>query len=197
MAAKRKRTAKLGPRARTPHAVTFGCSSFSASSGASERGNLSWACVPRLAQRTTAEEPMGKSTQKKSKGFDITTRYAKDSLSVPIMDPTNISVDTGARIIIRSLYSEEARTVQQNNASKIAIKDGKVQNASAFNSSIFEQTIAVTIGWENIEEGDKEIPFTADNVRRLYTDPRTAWVQKQVEAAYLNISGFFEKPRSN
>lgn len=143
---------------------------------------------------------MAKSTQaaSKSKGFDISTRYAQESVAVPIMDPTDLSVDTGARIVIRSLYSEEAQASQQEHSGKIIIVDGKVDTKTLdFAASLFEQTLAVTVGWEHIEIDGKPLVFSKDAARKLYTDPRTAWVQKQIQAAYLDIGRFFEKRGSN
>lgn len=133
--------------------------------------------------------------------LDLTTRYAAETVEVPILDPTDLAAqrDTGARITIRSLYSKEAREAATASRAKLRIVDGKVDATDAdFEANLAEQTIAVTVGWTGIEEAGVPLPFTPETCRRIYEDPRTQWVQKQVQVAYLDIGRFFppSKPTS-
>ena len=132
--------------------------------------------------------------------FDLTTRYAADSVEVPIMDPADLSakIDTGARIVIRSLYSKEARAAAVGARARLKLVDGKVDATDAdFEANLFEQTIAVTVGWSGIEEHGVALLFSPEVCRRIYEDPRTQWVQKQVQAAYLDIGRFFPTSKAS
>lgn len=138
--------------------------------------------------------------------FDLASRYAADRVTVPIFDPADIAAkrDTGLRVEICSLYSKEARDAAIGARTKLKLVDGKIDAADAdFEQNLFEQTVAVVTRWWD-ENGDpaallvdgEMLPCTPKNVRRLFSDPRTAWLQKQVQAAYLDLSRFFATPKS-
>lgn len=129
-----------------------------------------------------------------AKVFDLASRYAADTVEVAIVDPADLAakLDTGARITIRSLYSKEARDAALAARNTLKLVDGTVDATDAdFEQHLFEQTVAVTVGWSGFVVDGETIPCTPATVRALYSDPRTAWVQKQVQAAYLDIGRFF------
>lgn len=130
--------------------------------------------------------------------FDLASRYAADTVDVVIMDPADLSakIDTGFRITIRSLYSDAAREAANAEHARLKIVDGKIDASDAdFAHNLFEQTIAVTVGWNLVENG-VALACTPDEVRRIYGTPRTAWVQKQVQATYLDLGRFFGAPKT-
>lgn len=140
------------------------------------------------------------------RGFDLSTRYAADRVTISILDPADITTktDTGLRVEICSLYSKEARDAAIGARTKLKLVDGKIDAADAdFEMNLFEQTVAVVTRWWD-ENGAPdallvdgvELPCTPENIRRLFSDPRTAWLQKQVQAAYLDLSRFFATPKS-
>ena len=139
--------------------------------------------------------------------FDLASRYAKDTVEVTIYDPVDLSakLDTGIRIGIKSIYSKEARTAAQAARAKIQIVDDKVVSSEAeLDEAFLEQTIGATVYWKADDDeysdslliGGEKVPCTPDTVRQLYTNPQTAWIQRQVQAAYLNLAGFFEPPKT-
>lgn len=128
-------------------------------------------------------------------GFNVATRYAAETAVVSLMDPAVLPgqppVDLGGRITIQSLYSDAARDAIRKAQASITIVDGKVEMTDeAAVSSLLEQTIAATVSW-NLERDGTPIPCTPEEIRTLYTDPRTAWIQTQVRTAYLDLARFF------
>jgi len=142
--------------------------------------------------------------------FDLSTRYAKDTVEVTIYDPFDLTakIDTGIRIGIKSIYSREARAAAQAAHAKIQIVDDKIVSSEAeLDEAFLEQTIGATAYWRNEGETDPlfqnalniegaPLECTPENVRALYTDPKTNWIQRQAQAAYLNLAGFFETPKT-
>ena len=130
--------------------------------------------------------------------FDIATRHALESAVVIIHDPTVLPgqapVDTGGRIRIQSLYSVAAHEAIQRAHAALQVVDGKVElTEEQAGDSLLEQLIAATVAandWYLTEHGQ---PLAADEptVRRVYTDPRTAWIRPQVRDVYLDLARFF------
>jgi hypothetical protein len=151
------------------------------------------------------EHAMSKNAAKipapKSPRFDLASRYAADSVDVVIYDPAALGekVDTGMRVRIKSLYSKEARDAALGARSQLKLVDGEVDASDAdFEKNLFEQTVAITESWwiegestDAIYVAGEWIACTPETVREVYSDPRTAWVQKQVQAAYLDVARFF------
>src|SRR3990172_1883733 len=89
----------------------------------------------------------------KPRPFDLASRYAADTVVVRVMDPVTPlgapEVDTGLRVRIRSIYSDEARKAAQ--AARELVKtlpDGSVDpNGPGMTESVMEQTIAITVEW--------------------------------------------------
>jgi hypothetical protein len=143
----------------------------------------------------------------KPKPFDLADRYAAPTADVVIVDPADLTakIDTGLRIRIRSMYSDEAKQAATSERAKLKLVNGKVDASDAqWEVNLFEQTVAIVDGWwdENGDVADCIVvagvatPCTADTVRAVFTDPRTAWLQKQVQGAYLDIGRFFPKPKT-
>lgn len=152
--------------------------------------------------------------------FSIASRFARDAIEVKIEDPVD-DTDTGIRIAIRSVYSKEARDAGRAARAQIVMDaKGNIVSSPAENlDSIVAQTIGATAYWFHAdlskpqrpdgtwerEEGFEDvllldagetIPCTPENVRKLYTEPRTVWIQRQVQAAYLDLAGFFDPPKT-
>ena len=43
--------------------------------------------------------------------------------------------------------------------------------------------VACTTGWENLTRSGSIVPYSADEARALYTDPKRQWVRSQVKKA--------------
>lgn len=71
------------------------------------------------------------------------------------------------------------------------VKNGKMPNSDPLDD-IAEETdylVSVTLGW-NLTQGGKELPFSADAARKVYTDPKKQWLRGQVLDA-LNKNEIF------
>lgn len=142
----------------------------------------------------------------KARPFDLADRYAAPTADVTIVDPADLTakIDTGLRVRIRSMYSDEAKQAATSERAKLKLVDGKVDASDAqWEANLFEQTVAIVEAWwdENgapdaIQVAGALLPCTPENVRQVFSDPRTAWLQKQVQAAYLDIGRFFPKPKT-
>jgi hypothetical protein len=169
------------------------------------RGGRTWEF---LNMESTMARTIAKQNGTKPKVFDISQRFARDTVEVPIYDPVDLSekIDTGIRIGIKSVYSKEARNAALAARAKIELdKDGKVISSEADTTdAILEQTIGATVYWkadddeysEHLLISGEKIPCNPGTVRQLYTDPQTAWIQRQVQAAYLDLAGFFGPPKT-
>jgi hypothetical protein len=159
--------------------------------------------------RTTALPKPAAPNGTKPKAFDLSQRFVRDVVEVPIMDPVDVTakIDTGIRIAIRSVYSKEAKAAAAAARSQIIVDDnGKVVSTpNETIDALLEQTIGATAYWKADDDeyadsllidGEK-VPCTPETVRKLYTDPQTAWIQRQVQTAYLNLAGFFVKPKTS
>jgi hypothetical protein len=139
------------------------------------------------------------------KGFDLASRYATDSVVVSIMDPAELveDVDTGIRVEIGSLYSKEATDAIRSGRAQLALVNGETTAAEGVVSTFLDQTIAVTKRWwiegettDTILIDGEYVAATPETVRAVYTAPRTAWLQKQVENKYLDLRAFFGAPKT-
>lgn len=140
----------------------------------------------------------------KAKPFDLATRFAADTAVVTIHDPADLSAqrDTGLRVEISSLYSDAARQAAQAAVAKLP--DGADAAQVDFTESLFEQVVAVTKRWwdthgapDALLIAGELVPCTPEHVRRVYRDPRTAWLYTQVRTAYLDLGRFFPTPKAS
>lgn len=112
--------------------------------------------------------------------------------------------DTGYRVEIESLYSAAAHDVITGARAPLKIVDDKVDAAqTSFTDTLPEQVIAVTRRWwkegvstDTITLHGEEMQASPANVRKVYENPEFAWIQRQVQGAYLNLAGFFDTPKT-
>lgn len=130
------------------------------------------------------------------KPFALAQRAAAETAVITIYDPADPigKPDTGLRVEILSAYSDEARA---------AAEQGSLEQ---YQEWLFNQTVAITKRWWDVngspdgiieEEGGPVIPATPEHVRRIYSDTRFRWIQRQVQAAYTDQRSFFSAPKAN
>lgn len=164
---------------------------------------------PRTPKRPKTQQSPQVDALPHGRPFALASRYAAETTILTIYDPaeTMSLIDTGLRIEIKSVYSPEAREAILRANAALKIVDGKVDASTVdWAVNLFEQTVAITVRWWD-EHGPKDgilespdaapTPCTEAHVRRIYADPRTGWLQKQVQAAYLDIGRFFPKPKTS
>ena len=112
--------------------------------------------------------------------------------------------DTGYRVEIESLFSNAARDVITGANEPLKIVNDTVDAVErTFSDTLPEQVIAVTRRWwkegettDTITLNGETMKATPENVRRVYSNPEFAWMQRKVQAAYLNLAGFFGAPKT-
>jgi hypothetical protein len=153
-------------------------------------------------EHTMSSRRLKKVSEEAPKEFALASRYQHETAVLKLLDPVDYT-DTGIRIEIASQYSDEAYAAVARPA--LVIGD-EVTVETPVADRWLEQTIAVTRRWwhEGAEEDglridpdQPRIPCTPENVRALYSDRKTRWVQKQVQLKYLSLEDFFDAPKAS
>lgn len=142
----------------------------------------------------SADEPM-----------DLAELFASETATLKITDPRYLGRDkrlTSFRLEISSIFSEEARAAAKAHADKVKLVDGRVDpNDPGLRDVVFEEVIAATRRWwqegvttDGITILGELVPCTPETVRRVFTDPRTAWMYPQARDFYLSLANFFGVP---
>lgn len=103
---------------------------------------------------------------------------------------------TNATITLASKEHPSRKKIDLAKARKLRaayVKNGKLPNTDPL-EEIDEETdylVSVTLGW-NLVQGGKELAFTPESARTLYTDPKKQWIRAQVLDA-LNKNDLFIK----
>src|ERR1019366_5271013 len=142
------------------------------------------------------------------RSFNFADRYAADAIEFELVDPASLTpVGVGVFFTISSVYSDEAKEAalaeRATHVKEDATVDVDAVNAS-WDKNLFEQTVAVLKTWRSepddghpgtVRIDDEYLPCTPVNVRRLFTDSKTVWAQKQTQGKYLAVADFFGKPK--
>ena len=118
-----------------------------------------------------------------SKMFDIAAymNEAQDTATVTILHP-GTGDPTSIKITVASMDSEKYKQISmkvQNEQLKYAMKNRGKTTAERIASNSLEILVWVTVAWEGLAEGDKPVPCTPENVRRVYTE--LPFIREQVD----------------
>ena len=118
-----------------------------------------------------------------NKMFDIAAykNEAQDVATVTIMHP-GTGEPTSIKITVASMDSEKYKQISmkvQNEQLKYAMKNRGKTTAERIASNSLEILVGATVAWEGLAEGDKPLPCTPENVRRVYTD--LPFIKEQVD----------------
>lgn len=141
---------------------------------------------------------------KKSAHSDLGALALRETSTVILYHPADYVTDTGYRVEIKSIYSDEAKAVIQAQADKNeAEQPPRVEGEpepkdTSFTDSLPEQVIAVTVRWwkegestDTITLNGEVLRASPENVRRVYDDPQFRWIRNAVQAHYLGRANFF------
>lgn len=137
-------------------------------------------------------------TKALKKSSDLGALALRETSVVTLYSPVShlTKVDTGYRVEIKSLYSDEARNAVT--AYRAAHTEGDEEGIAAFSDSLPEQVIAVTVRWwkegestDTITLNGEVLTASPENVRRVYDDPQFRWIPAAVQSHYLEIANFF------
>ena len=118
-----------------------------------------------------------------SKMFDIAAYRdeALDTAVVTINHP-GTGEPTSIKITVASMDSEKYKQISmkvQNEQLKYAMKNRGKTTAERIASNSLEILVGATVSWEGLAEGDKPLPCTPENVRKVYTD--LPFIKEQVD----------------
>lgn len=108
-------------------------------------------------------------------------RNTMDIAEIEIIHPaTGLPLDM--KISVMSPDSDEYRKIalqQQNDNIKNIRKNRGRKTAEKMAEEGMDLLVAITVGWEGLEENGQPIPFTPDNVRRIYE--QFPFIKEQVD----------------
>jgi hypothetical protein len=125
--------------------------------------------------------------------FDTKTRadkgYDLDILDVKTGEPT------GFRIRILGMDSaavqEHLRAHQERVLEQLRDHRRKARSQAEIEDEAIERLVIATAGWsENARFDGEPFPFSRENARRLYSDPRVPAIREQVERGITNRALF-------
>lgn len=77
-------------------------------------------------------------------------------------------------------------------------KHGKVhfdEDPDELRDQQVDRLVLCTLGWKNMEMEQKPYPFSQQNARELYSNPKFGWVRDQIDEALRAVENFI-KPQS-
>ncbi len=139
----------------------------------------------------TARKPVDAAKGTAPAAFDLSTRRMAESVTFSLRDPVDPRVTLDATITVLSPRSKRVQAAAARKPITIA-DDGKVSiSDDQFAESLLERAVAATVAWTNITENGEPLPCDEATVRRVFTDPGTAWVGDQVQGQLLRLADFF------
>lgn len=131
-----------------------------------------------------------------AKGFDISTRRLAQSIEMPVMDPLDLTRETGWRVTVRAPQSEVMRKTASTWYAEHA-PDGKLGAGQwvAFSHAMARAAIE---SWTDLNDSaGKPVLATPENIAAICEAPEYSWFVEQVAGVFTDMSRFFGLPRSS
>lgn len=91
--------------------------------------------------------------------------------------------DKPVTITLAGKDSQRYRTAQRVNANRYIRQGRKITpTVESFEADMTEVLAACTVAWTCIDLDGDAVPATKEGARKVYTDPRCAWMREQVDA---------------
>lgn len=128
--------------------------------------------------------------------MDISSIIETGSIEYDLLHPVNktptgiVFVLAGPEHSARKGYAlKQARELR-----KVVNRTGKVTlgDPAEDEEKITDYLVVCTLGWRNLEISGKEIPYSAEFARELYTTQSFAWLRRQVRAALDDLENFIQ-----
>lgn len=115
--------------------------------------------------------------------FDLSSYKASalDTAEIEITHPQT-GENLGVKIRVMSVDSDEYRKEAmrlQNESMRYYRKNRGKTTAERIAQEALDLLVAVTVGWEGVEENGQPLPFSKDNCRRVYTE--IPFIKEQVD----------------
>lgn len=128
-------------------------------------------------------------------GVDLDDIQDLDSAEVALVNPKT-GLPTGAYITLAGPEHPARRKRSMDIARQVRAtlqRRGRLDSDPEDDvAESIDLLVIATLGWRGFSRGGKPVAFSADEARRIYTDPRSQWVVVQVNAA-LNDRALFTK----
>jgi len=123
-----------------------------------------------------------------------------DLLSVAISETSTLTVrhpstgvDTDITIELYGsdtiAYKKAVGIITKRNNKRKNIPIEEIENLS------IELLASITVGWKNLKEGAKTVPFNKDNAVRIYSS--IPWLRKQIDAFIGDEQNFLQEVENN
>ena len=121
--------------------------------------------------------------------MDLSTAFPLDLITVNIKDPKGKPTD----ISLTLAGPAHAATIAVDRAQADAVLKAKGEKPTLdqFFSETEDELVGRTLGWANVSWQGAELPFSPDNARMLYTNPKLAWLRNQVSRSLRDVNLFF------
>lgn len=154
----------------------------------------------RTSKRETAEPIQVVPEQKPP--VDLMSLFRNPTAIIEVADPRHDDfVDTGIRIEVSSLYSDEALKVMDDYRDRVRLAKEEGADEPPVDDALLEQLITVTKRWWHEGETTDGIyltpgellPCTPENKRKIFTDDGWRWLRNLVLIKYTGQANFFGK----
>lgn len=127
-----------------------------------------------------------------------TTKHADEGAELELLSPIDDTVlrdeKTGEAVTIKVIgtdskdYTKVYQKIQDRRIQKRFKKGKTTITAAEMQEEAMDMLVACTKGWKHIEIEGKELAFSEDNARMLYT--KFPWVREQVDAFVSDRANF-------
>lgn len=120
-------------------------------------------------------------------------RNVSDSADIEIQHPVTGEA-LGVTITVLSPDSDEYRRTSlqlQNDNIRFVRKNRGKTTAERLQQEAMDVLVAATIGWKGLQENGQDLPFTKENVRRVYAE--FPFIKEQVDEFTADRRNFIRK----
>jgi hypothetical protein len=119
-------------------------------------------------------------------GFDLDSVESVTSIEIDIVHPLSGRA-TGAKLLLagpehpvrRRLVFEQSRRLRAQ-LQATGDQDLSPEQVQEYDTDLL---VAATLGWRGLREAGVDLPYSPEVCKRLYLDPKRAWLRHQVQAA--------------
>jgi len=123
--------------------------------------------------------------------FDLSPEGEEMVVTHPATGAQLIDESTGEPVTITLVGrdSDEFRTAQRKNIDKRAAMQKRMMSFEEIEAEATDTLVACTKGWKHVGLDGEDLPFSAENARKLYT--RYYWLREQVDVFVARRANFF------
>jgi hypothetical protein len=164
--------------------------------------------MPRTArkkQEPVVESSNGTAPEPKKGPIDLSQLFQNPTAILTVPDPRSDKfVDSGIRIEVSSLYSDDALKAMEEYREKVKIAKANETDPPVLEDAILNQLVSVTKRWwhegeptEGLFCNGELLACTPEHKRRVFTSDGWRWLRDFVLVGYTEQANFFgERPKT-